>query len=178
VYLQPQVDVDATRRDLARAFGTERGVAIFTNGALRAEVLRIFDGTFAITWALEVVAIIVAVMGIIATLVTAIDERRRELAMLRLVGASRGQVQRMVVVEAALLGAIGQALGLVAGFGLSFVLIYVINVQSFGWSIQFHPPIVFLIQLTLVLIVATALAGLYPASRAARTYLTEQSGDE
>ena len=140
--------------------------------------LRIFDGTFAITWALEVVAILVAVMGIVATLVTTIDERRRELSMLRLVGASRGQVQRMVVAEAALLGTIGQVLGLIAGFGLSFVLIYVINVQSFGWSIQFHPPFLFLLQLALVLILATALAGLYPARRAAQTYITEQRGDE
>jgi putative ABC transport system permease protein len=206
VYLAPNADADATRRALLIALGRDSstsssangssrstgssgtgssgtnavgtGMTVFTNRSLRAEVLRIFDGTFAITWALEVVAIIVAVMGIVATLVTAIDERKRELAMLRLVGASRGQVQRMVVVEAALLGAIGQALGLFAGFGLSFVLIYVINVQSFGWSIQFHPPIVFLLQLAIVLIVATAVAGVYPARRAARTFLTEQNGGE
>jgi putative ABC transport system permease protein len=182
VYLAPHTDVESARRDLASALGVGSargaGITVFTNTWLRAEVLRIFDGTFAITWALEVVAILVAVMGIVATLVTAIDERRRELAMLRLIGASRGQVQGMVVTEAALLGAIGQALGLIAGFGLSFVLIYVINVQSFGWSIQFHAPVMFLLQLALVLIVATALAGLYPARRAARTYLTEQRGDE
>jgi putative ABC transport system permease protein len=51
----------------------------------------------------------------------------------------------------------------------------VINVQSFGWSIQFHPPTLFLLQLTLVLVAATALAGWYPARRAARTFLTEQA---
>ncbi len=119
-----------------------------TNRALRSEVLRIFDGTFAITWALEVVAIAVAVMGIVATLITVIDERRRELAVLRLAGASRGQVQRMIVAEAAILGAIGQALGLIAGLALSIVLVDVINVQSFGWSIQFHAPFLFLLQLT------------------------------
>jgi putative ABC transport system permease protein len=182
VYLAPHTDVDAARRDLVRALGgidrTGGGITVFTNSWLRGEVLRIFDGTFAITWALEVVAILVAVMGIVATLVTAIDERRRELAMLRLVGASRGQVQRMVVVEAAILGAIGQTLGLIAGFGLSFVLVYVINVQSFGWSIQFHTPVLFLFQLAVSLIIATSLAALYPARRAARTYLTEQAAHE
>src|SRR5581483_3941841 len=83
--------------------GGDQGMSIFTNRGLRAEVLLIFDGTFAITWALEVVAVAVAVMGIIATLITVIDERRRELSTLRLVGASRGQVQRMVVAEAAVL---------------------------------------------------------------------------
>jgi putative ABC transport system permease protein len=178
VYLAPHTDADAARRDLVRALGGGGGITVFTNSWLRGEVLRIFDGTFAITWALEVVAILVAVMGIIATLVTAIDERRRELAMLRLIGASRGQVQRMVVVEAALLGAIGQTLGLIAGFGLSFVLVYVINVQSFGWSIQFHPPVLFLLQLAVSLIIATSAAAIYPARRAARTYLTEQAAHE
>jgi putative ABC transport system permease protein len=183
VHLDAKTDdeVEAVRRDLLREIGaregTRHGITVTTSRALRSEVLRIFDGTFAITWALEVVAIAVAVMGIVATLITVIDERRRELAVLRLAGASRGQVQRMIVAEAAILGAIGQALGLIAGLALSIVLVDVINVQSFGWSIQFHAPILFLLQLTMVLIVVTALAGVIPARRAARTFLTEQTGD-
>jgi putative ABC transport system permease protein len=183
VHLDAKTDdeVEAVRRDLLRQIntqqGTHHGIMVTTSRALRSEVLRIFDGTFAITWALEVVAIAVAVMGIVATLITVIDERRRELAVLRLAGASRGQVQRMIVAEAAILGAIGQGLGLIAGLALSIVLVDVINVQSFGWSIQFHAPFLFLLQLTLVLIVVTALAGVIPARRAARTFLTEQTGD-
>jgi putative ABC transport system permease protein len=183
VHLDAKTDdeVEAVRRDLLREIsareGTRNGITVVTNRALRSEVLRIFDGTFAITWALEVVAIAVAVMGIVATLITVIDERRRELAVLRLAGASRGQVLRMIVAEAAILGAIGQALGLIAGLALSIVLVDVINVQSFGWSIQFHAPFLFLLQLTMVLIVVTALAGVIPARRAARTFLTEQTGD-
>jgi putative ABC transport system permease protein len=183
VHLDAKTDeeVEAVRRDLLRELGaregTRHGITVVTNRALRSEVLRIFDGTFAITWALEVVAIAVAVMGIVATLITVIDERRRELAVLRLAGASRGQVLRMIVAEAAILGAIGQALGLIAGLALSLVLVDVINVQSFGWSIQFHAPFLFLLQLTMVLIVVTALAGVIPARRAARTFLTEQTGD-
>jgi putative ABC transport system permease protein len=183
VHLEAKTDaeVEAVRRDLLREIGaregTRNGITVVTNRALRSEVLRIFDGTFAITWALEVVAIAVAVMGIVATLVTVIDERKHELAVLRLAGASRGQVQRMIVAEAAILGAIGQALGLIAGLALSIVLVDVINVQSFGWSIQFHAPVLFLLQLTLVLIVVTAMAGVIPARRAARTFLTEQAGD-
>ena len=117
-------------------------------------------------------------MGIVATLVTLIVERRRELAMLRLVGAERRQIRRMVVVEAAIVGGISQAIGLLVGVALSLVLVYVINVQSFGWSIQFHVPAAFLVQVSMVLIVATAVAGLYPARRAAQTFLTEQRADE
>jgi putative ABC transport system permease protein len=173
VYLRPGADVADVRDQLARAIGAERRMAVNTNGALRAEVLRIFDRTFAITWALELVAVTVAVLGIVATLVTLIVERRRELAMLRLVGTERGQIRRMVVLEAAMIGGISQAIGLVVGVALSLVLIYVVNVQSFGWSIQFHVPYALLLQLSALLIVATGVAGLYPADRAARTFLTE-----
>ena len=108
---------------------------------LRAEVLRIFDSTFAITYALEIIAIVVAMLGVAATLLTLVLERRRELSMLRLIGAARRQVQRVVVIEAALIGAASQAIGLVVGLALSVVLVYVINVQSFGWTIQFRVPV-------------------------------------
>jgi putative ABC transport system permease protein len=178
VYVRPGAPVEAVRGELARAFGPGRRMSVHTSRALRAEVLRIFDRTFAITWALELVAVAVAVMGIVATLVTLIVERRRELGMLRLVGADRRQVRRLVVIEAALIGGISQGLGLAVGLALSLVLVYVINVQSFGWSIQFHVPSSLLAQLSVLLIVATALAGLYPARRAAGAFLTEPSGDE
>ena len=74
----------------------------------------------------------------------------------------------MVVVEAALLGMLSQTVGLVVGLALSVLLVFVINVQSFGWTIQFRVPTLFLAQVSVVVIVATALAGLYPARRAAR----------
>ena len=76
--------------------------------------------------------------------------------------------QRVVVIEAALIGAVSQAIGLVVGLALSVVLVYVINVQSFGWTIQFHVPTLFLVQVSVAVIVATAVAGIYPARRAAR----------
>ena len=126
-------------------------------------MLRIFDATFAITYALEAIAIFVAIMGVATTLLTLVLERRRELTMLRLAGASRGQIRRMVVIEAAMLGILSQGVGLAVGVVLSLILIYVINVQSFGWTIQFHLPLGFLAQSTLLIAVTTALAGLYPA---------------
>jgi putative ABC transport system permease protein len=115
---------------------------IYTNRDLRAEVLRIFDSTFAITYALEIIALVVAMLGVAATLLTLVLERRRELSLLRLIGAARRQVQRVVVIEAALIGAASQAIGLVVGLALSTILIYVINLQSFGWTIQFHAALV------------------------------------
>jgi putative ABC transport system permease protein len=85
----------------------------------------------------------------------------------------RSQVRRTVVIEAALIGGISQAIGLIVGLALAVILVYVINVQSFGWTIQFRVPIAFLGQISIAVVVATALAGLYPARRAAELVLTQ-----
>ncbi len=151
---------------LLAAIGDSHSVFINTNQSLRAEVLRIFDSTFAITYALELVAIVVAILGISGTLVTLVLEREGEFTILRLIGTGRRQIRRMVVGEAVIIGAVSQAIGLVVGLALSMVLIYVINVQSFGWTIQFHVPWTFLAQSSVLIVAATALAGLYPARRA------------
>jgi putative ABC transport system permease protein len=178
IYLRPDADADTVREQLLDSFGDRYRVFIFTNSALRNEVLRIFDSTFAITWALEVIAIFVAIVGVASTLLTLILERRREIALLRLVGADCHQVRRMVIIEAAIMGGVSQIIGIAVGLLLSLVLIYVINVQSFGWTIQFHLPVLFLIQSSALILIATALSGIYPARRASQLYVAEQMAEE
>jgi putative ABC transport system permease protein len=166
VYLREGVSPNEARTRLLAAIGREHAVFINTNRALRAEVLRIFDSTFAITYALELVAIVVAILGISGTLVTLVLEREGEFTILRLIGTGRRQIRRIVVGEAIVIGLVSQSIGLVVGIALSMVLIYVINVQSFGWTIQFHCPWTFLGQSSVLIVAATAIAGLYPAQRA------------
>jgi putative ABC transport system permease protein len=167
VYLRPGSDPLAVRAELMAKLGERHRVFIHTNASIRDEVLRIFDSTFAITYALEAIAVFVGILGVTGTLLTLILERRRELTSLRLVGADRRQIRKMVVIEAAMIGVVSQVLGWVAGLGLALILIYVINVQSFGWTIQFYVPSLFLLQSSLALFIATAVAGLYPARLAA-----------
>ncbi|MCC7044941.1 MAG: ABC transporter permease [Acidobacteria bacterium] len=166
-YLRQDADADAVRSQILDGLPDGRRVFIYTNRNLRTEILRIFDSTFSITYALEIIAVFVAMLGVAGTLLTLVIERRHDLALLRLVGADRRQVRRMVVLEAGLIGLVSQAIAIGMGLALSLVLIYVINVQSFGWTIQFHLPIVFLVQASIAVVVATAVAGIYPARRAA-----------
>ena len=112
-------------------------------------------------------AILIAGLGVISTLITLIYERQREIALLSIVGATRRQIRRMIVVEAVILGAVSQAVGVLIGMALAVILIFVVNVQSFGWTIQFHIPWWFLVHSTVIILAVTALCGLYPASRAA-----------
>ena len=176
VYLRAGADANIVRDELWTALGSERRLFIRTNIALRQEVLGIFDSTFAITYALEAIAIAVSMFGVAGMLLTLVLERRREIATLRLVGADRRQLRRMIVIEAGVLGAVTQAVGLAVGLSLSLILIYVINVQSFGWTIQFHVPAVFLAQSATAILVATAVAGLYPARLAARFAVGDVTG--
>jgi putative ABC transport system permease protein len=177
-YLRDGADPEAVREELLDSIGGEHRVYVYTNRSLRGEVLRIFDATFAITYALEVIAILVAVMGVAGTLLALVLERRREVAILRLIGAERRQVRRMVMLEAAMLGGVSQLIGLVVGVMLSLVLVYVINFQSFGWSIQFRVPWLFLAQMSGAIVVFTALSGLYPARLASALRVAGEVGEE
>jgi putative ABC transport system permease protein len=172
-YLRDGADAERVRSEMFEMMVEGHRAFIFSNQTLRREVLNVFDSTFAITYALELIAIVVAMLGVAGTLLTLVLERRRELSLLRLTGADRRQVRRMVIIEAALIGGVSQGIGLIVGLTLSLILIYVINVQSFGWTIQFHLPVAFLIQSSVVVVIATAIAGIYPARRAAQLVLTQ-----
>jgi putative ABC transport system permease protein len=122
---------------------------------------------------LEAIAVFVAVLGIVNTLVTAVLERRRELATLQAIGASQTQVERLIQWEAVYLGMIGALLGVLAGLALAWLLIAVINKQSFGWTIQMTVPLEVLLQAVVLGVGAAGIAGYLPARWAARQPIGE-----
>jgi len=167
VYLAPGADLDTTRDEIKKA-AANSDVLIFSNRDIRREAIRIFDQTFAITYALEAVAVLVAVMGIAGALMSIVIDRRREFGLLRFLGAATSQVRKLILVEAGLIGLLANIAGLALGALLSLVLIFVINKQSFGWTIQFHWPVSILLGALSLVYVATILAGIYPARVAQR----------
>ncbi|MEN1680860.1 MAG: FtsX-like permease family protein [Planctomycetota bacterium] len=167
LYLHEGADADATRRRLLDSLGPDEQVYCVTNGEIRREAMRIFDSTFTVTYALQAIAILVAGLGVATTLVTTIYQRQREIGLLSLVGATAGKVKQMLLCEAVVLGATSQAIGVVVGLLLAYVLIFVVNVQAFGWTIQFHLPWRFLAVASAIVVATSALFGLYPATRAA-----------
>ncbi len=177
VYVAPGTQVETVRVEIEKAAAGHR-VLMFSNRDLRAEAIRIFDRTFAITYALEAVAVIVAVMGIAGALLALVIDRRRELGLLRFLGAATGQVRKLILVEAGLLGLLANLAGLALGFALSLILIYVINKQSFGWTIRFHWPVEVLLGALTVVYGATVLAGFYPAQVAVRLNSLEVMHEE
>jgi putative ABC transport system permease protein len=168
IYLKPGVDRDTARRSLEATLGPKYHAFAVTNGEIRGEVMKIFDQTFLITYALLAVAIVVAVLGVINTLAALILERKRELALLRVLGMTVAQVRRMLVLESSVLGLTSTAAGLAMGYALSWILIYVINKQSFGWTIAFHTPVKLIATSLAVTFVASLIAGLVPSRLARR----------
>jgi len=167
LYLKPGVSLDDARRTVESALAG-RKVMVVSNRNLRDEGMRVFDRTFAITYALEAVAVFVAVMGVGGALLALVIDRRREFGLLRFLGGASDQLRRIILFEAGVIGLLANLAGIILGVLLSLLLIYVINKQSFGWTIQFHWPVAILLAALSVVYLATLLAGLYPARIATR----------
>jgi len=182
VYLASGTDVEQVRQSIVTHVAGLDGMTlpplVIRNHELRKEILEIFDRSFVLTYVLEAIAVLVAVLGIVNTLVTAVLERRREFAALRAIGASTRQVERLVLWEAAYLGLIGAALGVVGGLLLALLLIHVINKQSFGWTIQMTVPGGVILQAVGLSLTAALVAGYWPARWAARQPVVEGLREE
>jgi putative ABC transport system permease protein len=166
VYLARDADREKVRGEIQNRTAGRR-LMIADNEMLREGAVVIFDRTFAITYALEAIAIFVAMLGAANALLALVLDRRREIGMLRFLGAAPGQIRRLILVEAGFIGLLANLLGLLLGSALSMLLIFVINKQSFGWTIQFHPPAALLAAALLLIAVSTVVAAVYPARVAA-----------
>ena len=154
LWLAPGV-TPAAAAEALRALPGGAQLDIGDPGEIRELSMRIFDRSFAVTYAMEAVAVLVGLFGLSSSLGALVLARRREFGMLRHLGLTRTQIRGMLAAEGGLLALVGAAAGLAAGAAISLVLVYVVNRQSFHWSMELHPPYLLLLVLTMVL---TALA--------------------
>jgi putative ABC transport system permease protein len=167
VYLKPGVSLEQGQRAVEGVIAGRR-IAVTRNRTLRDQAIQVFDRTFAITYVLEALAVFVAVTGVGGALLALVIDRRREFGLLRFLGASDRQIRSIILFEAGLLGILANIAGVTLGLILSQLLIYVINKQSFGWTIQFHWPVLVLLSALSIVYAATLLSALYPARIATR----------
>ena len=157
-------DLDAVvarlRNDIINRMGDK--VDMYSGKGLRSAVLRIFDETFAVTTVLLLIALVIAALGIATTLTVLVLERTRQLNILYAVGASFKQIRSMIFWEAGLMVVVGELAGIACGFILSYLLVFVINRQSFGWTFLYGVNWA-AVGASLPLIILTALAAALPA---------------
>ena len=154
---EPGVRSDDVRRELEARAGAGGKLAFAAPADIRAASLHVFDRTFAVTYALEAAAVGLGLVGLSSSFGALVFARRREFGVLRHVGMTRRQVAGMLATEGVLVSGIGLAIGMALGWLMSLVLIFVVNRQSFHWSMELHVPWLLLLALAVVLLVlATA----------------------
>ena len=149
-----------------RADGLQE-VFIRSNRGLREASIEIFDRTFTVTYVLRLLAVIVAFVGILSSLMALQLERAREHAVLRANGMTPGQLWNYVIMQTGVMGGMAGILSLPLGVIISYVLVYVINLRSFGWTLEFLISPSLLLQAFGLAVFAALLAGIYPSIKMA-----------
>ncbi|HVN42970.1 MAG TPA: ABC transporter permease, partial [Steroidobacteraceae bacterium] len=157
LWLAPGVEPDVVAGRIRERLGRAGEYDIAVPRTIRRATLGVFDRTFAVTYLLEAVAVLIGLFGISTSTSAQVLARRAEFGMLRHLGITRAEIGRMLALEGAVLGCVGVAAGLVVGAAVSLILVYVVNRQSFHWSMDVHVPWVLLATLSAALVVAAAL---------------------
>lgn len=165
LFVAPEVNVEEMVNTIRAEFAGEQELLVRSNRSTRQTALEVFDRTFAITVALQLLATIVAFIGILSTLMSLQMERNREIGVLRSTGMTRGQLWRLSMLETGLIGSSAGLIAMPMGLALAVILIYIINLRSFGWTLQMRLEPEYFGQAFLVALGAALLAGLYPAWR-------------
>jgi putative ABC transport system permease protein len=178
LYLKDPSQTNSIREILHKKMTGRVSLVIISNRELREQILNIFDQTFQITYVLEAIAILVAFLGILHTSAISILFREKELGILEALGALPGQIRRMILTETTLMGVFSFLWGALAGTLLSFILIFVINKQSFGWTIPFHWSWMIFLKTLGIIVLGSVLSGWIPAGLAVRRTTQEMIREE
>jgi putative ABC transport system permease protein len=168
VRLSPGTPADAAIGRIREIAG-DRPILVRSNRSLREASLRVFDRTFAVTNVLRSLTILIAFVGVLNALMAIQMERGREHAVLRAIGLTPRQAWGMVAGESAVIGLVAGVLAVPLGVAQALVLIRFINRRSFGWTMQTFVDPWLLLQAVAVALAASLLAGIYPATRLARS---------
>jgi putative ABC transport system permease protein len=157
IHLTRGMYAGAVTAAIRRALDEPAGLQIEDATDIKRRSLEIFDRSFAVTYALEAIAVAIGLAGVTSSFAALAWSRRREFGVLRFLGLTRAEVLRMLALEGAAAGALGAAIGLAAGAGISLVLVRVVNRQSFHWTIEVHWPALALVLLAAAVIALCAL---------------------
>jgi putative ABC transport system permease protein len=178
LYLEDGVDKKEMLGAIRTVVGGTPGVLVRYNTDIREAGLKVFDQTFLITRVLELLAVVVAFIGILSTLMAYQLEKVKEIGILRATGVTPRQIWRLIGLQTGFMGTLSGLLAIPLGLAMAVVLIAVINIRSFGWSIQFTLATGSIIEAMAIAIGAALLASVYPAWRMSRISPAEALREE
>ncbi|MFZ0544298.1 MAG: FtsX-like permease family protein [Candidatus Promineifilaceae bacterium] len=165
LFVKSGLDTNAIAAELQSHFSGRTDVTVRSNQSVRSNALDIFDRTFAITAALQLLSVLVAFIGVLSALMSLQLEKTRELGVLRATGMTLRQLWQLTLLETGLMGATAGLVAMPVGWVLAWILINIINRRSFGWTLQMSLEPAYFLQAFLVAVIAALLAGIYPALR-------------
>lgn len=178
LWLEPGVDMAALIQKIKEGYGEKYQLFISTHRELKDAVLRIMEQSFVVNYAVEIVALVVAIFSVINTLLASILDRTREIGVLRAIGATQSQIRRIIVMEAGWMGLIGGLLGLFAGSVMAYHHVVFNTKLLTGWTFQFYYPYDVAGLVVSATVVLCLLAGYGPAKKAAATPVVTAIGYE
>jgi putative ABC transport system permease protein len=169
IVVDDQVEVKKAVKDLQFLVSkADQSVIIRDNQTLRNDALTVFDRTFAITNALRFIATLVSVIGILSAVLLIVIERKKEFGILKALGVDPVNLWRLILTETGLMGLFAGLFAIPTGVVISLILVYVINLRSFGWTIQFNFNWLAVTQTLIIAIISAGFAGIYPVYRITR----------
>ncbi len=173
LFLASGANVDSVTENLRSQLTNFPNLQVNPSGALRQEALAVFDRTFAITTALQLITTLVAFIGVLSSLLALQLEKAREIGILRALGLSMAEMRLLTLWETGLLGASAGLFALPTGYILAWILIFVINQRSFGWTLRMQTAPAPFAEAFLLAVSAALLAAIYPAWRLSRMQTAE-----
>ncbi len=173
VYLSPEARIADVRRRILERYAGQRQVFVLNNDELKNYVLRITDQWFGLTYLQIAVAVLVAILGIVNTLTVSITDRRRELGVLRALGARKRQVRRTIWMEALATSGIGIALGFALGAINLYYVLEIVRHDVAGMQLDYQFPTMVAFVVASTILGAAFLAALWPSEAAVRGSLVE-----
>ena len=168
VYPLGGTDIGALKADIERLLAETVALSVWSNAEIKDESMAIFDRTFTITDVLTIFAALIAALGVFNALMALHLEREREYAVMQATGCSAAVMRRGLYTQTLIVGLLAALIALPVGIGVATMLIEVINVRSFGWTMDLHFTSLELLAPAVFAIVAALAASIYPAERAVR----------
>ena len=165
IFIKNKEDIQGFISRLKQTLGSQFNLKIQSDYELKKSALTTFNRTFKVTSALRILTVIVAFIGILASLISLELKRKREIGILKASGMVRNQIRRMVLFETGTMGLLAGAFSIPLGILMSIILIFVINVRSFGWTIDFSLDLSPLFIALLISLISSLSAGIYPSYR-------------
>jgi putative ABC transport system permease protein len=173
VFLEKGADLGTARDAIKRALGGGDTLFVVSAAEVRDEIGSVITQALQVFSSTDLLALMVAILGVIGTMFAAVIDRIREIGVMRAIGATRRQVELQVMLEAGFLGLAAALAGILAAVPMGIVFVRVLGLVGTGWHVDYIFPAAKATRIALLVVAAALLAGVLPGRRTSKMAVTE-----